>query len=84
MLWQDGRYEEAGPGVVGDVLVVDGHGTPALELKLDADVGVGGGAGDGGRLVLHRLLEVEAAGLLGEEVDLVIDVHVDRSVCVDS
>ena len=83
VLRQDGGDEEAGPGVVGDVLVVDSHGAPPLKLELDGDVRVGGGAGDGGGLVLHRLLEVKAARLLGEEVYFVVDVHVDRSVCVN-
>ena len=40
-----------------------------------------GGAGNGGRLKLDRLLEVEAG--VGEQVDLVVHVHVDRRVLVD-
>ena len=40
-----------------------------------------GGAGNGGRLKLDGLLEVEAG--VGEQVDLVVHVHVDRRVLVD-
>ena len=40
-----------------------------------------GGAGNGGRLKLDRLLKVEAG--VGEQVDLVVHVHVDRRVLVD-
>ena len=40
-----------------------------------------GGARNGGRLKLDRLLKVEAG--VGEQVDLVVHVHVDRRVLVD-
>lgn len=46
-------------GAEGDVLVVHGDGAAALQLQRHAHVGVGGLARQRGRLVLHRLLEVE-------------------------
>ena len=46
-------------GAVGDVFVVHGDGAAALQLQRHAHVGVGGLARQRGRLVLHRLLEVE-------------------------
>ena len=46
-------------GAEGDVLVVHGDWAAALQLQRHAHVGVGGLARQRGRLVLHRLLEVE-------------------------
>ena len=54
-----GLFHHAHLGAEGDVLVVHGDWAAALQLQRHAHVGVGGLARQRGRLVLHRLLEVE-------------------------